>query len=123
MNPVTVQDCHSDEVAALTADFTAAISDLTERERQVVLRLARCDSNRAIARSLLITERTVKAHLSSVMAKLGVSSRVEVAVVALRHHDLLCRCAAGRGRVPRSNTGTHPGLAGWATHPISCEKG
>lgn len=124
--PVTHVDLvrHDGEVPAVTGDFTAVLRELTERERQVVLRLAMCDSNRAIARRLLITERTVKAHLSSVMAKLGATSRIEVAVIALRHHDVLCPCSrAGTAGVPKSNTARTTARRGWTSHPITCEKG
>ncbi|MFH8516646.1 response regulator transcription factor [Streptomyces gelaticus] len=46
--------------------------------------------NRAIARRLGIAERTVKAHLSSIMGKVGVSSRLEAALFAYAHHELIC---------------------------------
>lgn len=77
-------------VAAITEDFVHALAELTPREREVLSRLALCDTNRAIARSLHITERTAKAHLSRIMAKLGLASRTESAIVALRYHDMLC---------------------------------
>ncbi|MGW7101541.1 helix-turn-helix domain-containing protein [Streptomyces sp. NPDC054838] len=77
-------------VPAITEDFVPALAELTPREREVLSRLALCDTNRAIARSLHITERTAKAHLSRIMAKLGTGSRTESAIVALRYHDVLC---------------------------------
>lgn len=63
---------------------------LTGRERQVLVLIGGAAGNRAIARRLGIAERTVKAHLSSIMGKLGVSSRLESALFAYAHHELIC---------------------------------
>ncbi len=49
--------------------------DLTEREREVLERVARGERSKEIAVGLGITERTVGAHLTSIYAKLGVDSR------------------------------------------------
>ncbi|WP_322109149.1 helix-turn-helix domain-containing protein [Streptomyces atratus] len=43
-----------------------------------------------IARRLGIAERTVKAHLTGIMGKVGVSSRLEAALFAYAHHELIC---------------------------------
>ncbi|MFK0257570.1 helix-turn-helix transcriptional regulator [Streptomyces sp. NPDC090445] len=75
---------------AISEDFGRALSELTAREREVLSRLALCDTNRDIARNLYITERTAKAHLTRIMAKLGLGSRTEAAIVALRYHSTLC---------------------------------
>jgi DNA-binding NarL/FixJ family response regulator len=58
---------------------------LTGREQQVLGLLARGRSNREIARSLGVSEKTVKTHVSSVLAKLGVQDRTQAAVYAVRH--------------------------------------
>lgn len=79
------------EVTAISEDFVEALSELTPREREVLSLLVLCDTNRAIARNLHITERTTKAHLTRIMAKLGLRSRTEAAIVALRYHHVLCR--------------------------------
>jgi DNA-binding NarL/FixJ family response regulator len=42
-------------------------------------------SNREIASALHVSEKTVKAHVSSVLAKLGVQDRTQAAVLAVRH--------------------------------------
>ncbi|MFZ0530216.1 MAG: response regulator transcription factor [Propionicimonas sp.] len=60
-------------------------ANLTPRETEVLAVLARGLSNREIAAELHLSESTVKMHLSSVMAKLGVTSRVQVLV---RAHQL-----------------------------------
>jgi len=57
---------------------------LTGREREVLALLAQGYSNREIARSLGVSEKTVKTHVSSVLAKLGVADRTQAAVLAVR---------------------------------------
>lgn len=58
---------------------------LTKREREVALQAAKGLSNKEIARLLSITERTVKAHLSSVFETLGVKDRLYLALVLNQH--------------------------------------
>jgi len=58
---------------------------LTPREREVLGQIAEGKSNREIARVLRLSEKTVKAHVSSVLAKLGVQDRTQAAVYAVRH--------------------------------------
>jgi NarL family two-component system response regulator LiaR len=57
---------------------------LTERETEVLQLLARGKANKQIATSLYVTEKTVKAHVSSILAKLGVQSRTQAALYAVR---------------------------------------
>jgi signal transduction histidine kinase len=61
-----------------------APAQLTPREMEVLQLLAQGLSNRAIARRLVISPRTVNFHLDNVYAKLGVHSRTEAVVHALR---------------------------------------
>lgn len=58
---------------------------LTARERAVAVEVAHGATNKEIARSLSISERTVKAHLSAAFEKLGVSDRVQLALLL---HDV-----------------------------------
>jgi len=57
---------------------------LSERETEVLRLLARGDANKTIARELGITERTVKAHVGSILAKLHLESRTQAALYAGR---------------------------------------
>ena len=57
---------------------------LTEREREVLQQLARGATNKAIAQALRVGEATVKSHVSAVLAKLGLKSRTQAALHALR---------------------------------------
>ena len=61
------------------------LEPLSPRERDVLELIARGHSNRQIARDLLIGEQTVKTHVRSILAKLGLQDRVQAAVFALRH--------------------------------------
>ncbi|MFJ6211839.1 LuxR C-terminal-related transcriptional regulator [Streptomyces sp. NPDC092296] len=65
-----------------------AVDRLSDRELQVFLRLPTGDSNREIARSLGITERTVRFHVAAILQKLALRSRVEAAVVAYAHRGM-----------------------------------
>ena len=60
-------------------------TELTPREQEVLKLIAAGKSNQEIALALHISESTVEKHLSSIYAKLGVSSRVEAAVYAIRN--------------------------------------
>ena len=57
---------------------------LTPREREVLALIGRGLPNKQIARELGIAEKTVKAHVSAVLAKLGVSDRTQAALYAVR---------------------------------------
>ncbi|HEV7194593.1 MAG TPA: response regulator transcription factor, partial [Pedococcus sp.] len=61
------------------------LDTLTRREREVLAELTKGRSNREIARALSVSEKTVKAHVSSVLAKLGVQDRTQAALLAVRH--------------------------------------
>ncbi len=70
---------------ALAAARRDPLDDLTPREREVLAELARGKSNRSIAADLVITEKTVKTHVSAILAKLGVDDRTQAALYAKDH--------------------------------------
>jgi DNA-binding NarL/FixJ family response regulator len=63
----------------------AGIDALTAREREVLAQVAEGRSNREIARLLHMSEKTVKTHVSAVLAKLGVADRTQAAIYAVRN--------------------------------------
>jgi DNA-binding NarL/FixJ family response regulator len=66
------------------APAVQGIGALTAREREVLAQIADGRSNREIARLLRVSEKTVKTHVSSVLAKLGVADRTQAALLAVR---------------------------------------
>ena len=64
----------------------AAPSQLSPREHEVALLVARGLSNPRIAAQLIIGQRTVQSHVSNILNKLGLSSRVQVAGWVAEHY-------------------------------------
>ncbi|MER5779699.1 response regulator transcription factor [Streptomyces sp. NPDC002039] len=58
---------------------------LTDREREVLSLIADGRSNREIARALVLSEKTVKTHVSNILMKLDLSDRTQAALWAVRH--------------------------------------
>ncbi|MGW2828896.1 response regulator [Streptomyces sp. NPDC001286] len=58
---------------------------LTEREREVLGLIADGRSNREIARTLVLSEKTVKTHVSNILMKLDLADRTQAALWAVRH--------------------------------------
>jgi DNA-binding NarL/FixJ family response regulator len=58
---------------------------LTEREREVLSLIADGRSNREIARALVLSEKTVKTHVSNILMKLDLADRTQAALWAVRH--------------------------------------
>jgi DNA-binding NarL/FixJ family response regulator len=61
-----------------------AVATLTEREREVLVLVAKGLSNQEIADALVISERTARTHVSNILGKLGVVSRTQAALWAIR---------------------------------------
>jgi len=75
---------HPRVAATVLRQVTSDVDPLTPREREVLRLIARGLSNRLIARELVLSEKTVKTHVSAVLAKLGVADRTQAALLAVR---------------------------------------
>ena len=60
--------------------------DLTEREREVLALMSKGLKNNDIAERLVVSRSTAKFHVSSILSKLGASSRTEAVSIALQNH-------------------------------------
>ena len=82
-------EVHLDPVVArkLTRSLVApqqTATALTRREREILVLVAQGGSNRDIANALVISERTARTHVSNVLTKLGLTSRTQAALWAIR---------------------------------------
>jgi two-component system nitrate/nitrite response regulator NarL len=59
---------------------------LTRREVEIMTKIASGSSNRQVGQEFCISERTVKHHLTNIFSKIGVSSRLQLALFAVSHH-------------------------------------
>lgn len=69
---------------SLVAPKPQTVDALTDREREVLVLVAQGLSNQQIADSLVISERTARTHVSNILGKLGVASRTQAALLAIR---------------------------------------
>ena len=73
----------SPDVASQVAEY-AADSSLTTREIDVLRLVAQGNANKMVADCLAISEDTVKAHLRSILSKLGANDRTHAVTIALK---------------------------------------
>ena len=66
-------------------DSDRLVESLTEREREVIRLVAKGQSNQVIAQALVISEKTVKTHISNILGKLGLEDRTQLAIYAIRN--------------------------------------
>ncbi len=78
-NIVSVADLRKEE--SLARDFTRMLDLLTPRQREIVRLVGGGGSNKEIASRLSLSEKTVKAHLTSAFQKLGISDRLRLALM------------------------------------------
>src|SRR3990170_5719368 len=60
-------------------------ADLTQREREVICWVARGCNNHEIAQKLVISDKTVKTHVSNILSKLNLEDRTQLAIYAIKH--------------------------------------
>jgi DNA-binding NarL/FixJ family response regulator len=70
------------EASSAPRPVPAAVGTLSAREREILVGLARGRTNRELADDLIVSEATVKTHVSNLLTKLGVRSRVQAVVIA-----------------------------------------
>lgn len=68
--------------ASTERPMPATVGTLSPREREILVGLARGRTNRELAGDLIVSEATVKSHVSNLLTKLGVRSRVQAVVLA-----------------------------------------
>jgi NarL family two-component system response regulator LiaR len=61
------------------------VEHLTEREREVIRLVAQGRSNAEIAQALIISDKTVKTHISNILSKLKLQDRTQLAIYAIKH--------------------------------------
>ena len=72
------------QVAAQAPATQAGVPDLTERELEVLSLVGQGLSNREIAARLVISEKTVKTHVSNLLSKLNLEDRTRLAIYAIK---------------------------------------
>jgi DNA-binding NarL/FixJ family response regulator len=84
-SPVIASQVMRRAMSSPRAEALEIIETLTPREIETLRLLGRGLDNAAIARELVVTKRTVQNHISTIYAKLGVTSRTEAMLYAIRH--------------------------------------
>jgi len=80
-------DCYLNFVRNMpkNSPFSLRLHKLTDRERDVLIILARGLSNKEIAKELGLAEATVKIHIHGILRKLRLTSRLQAAVFVVKH--------------------------------------
>ena len=94
---------------ALRAPASAATA-LTRRERDVVTLVAQGSTNRQIATRLGVTERTARTHVSNILGKLGLASRTQLAMWAVREGLVDTAAGGPAGGAPSQRSPTGPAV-------------
>jgi NarL family two-component system response regulator LiaR len=84
----TIDPEAAQSLVQVTSQPPAPGSDLTPREREVLALLVKGKTNKEIAVQLIISQATVRLHVSNILSKLGASNRTEAATLALQHNLL-----------------------------------
>jgi DNA-binding NarL/FixJ family response regulator len=84
LSPRVIQNLFDDQLNGGVDGGRRNEYSLTQRENDILAQLAEGHSNREIAQSLFLSEKTVKAHLAAVFRKLGVTNRTQAAMMAVQ---------------------------------------
>ena len=82
LSPRVIQNLFEDQQGGSNDSSRRNEYSLTQREHDILAQLAEGRSNREIAQSLFLSEKTVKAHLAAIFRKLGVTNRTQAAMIA-----------------------------------------
>lgn len=86
LDPSLTQRVFSEVRRSIENEEKAAFSELTKQEMQVLRLIVEGMTNRKIAKTLFLSEGTVRNYVSSILSKLDVSNRAEAAAYAIEHH-------------------------------------
>ena len=78
-------ESNQESVVSKTRLEPGKVSALTKREREIIALIGEGLNNKEIAERLFISQATVRTHLTSIFAKLGVPDRLKLIVFAYRH--------------------------------------
>jgi DNA-binding NarL/FixJ family response regulator len=84
LSPRVIQNLFEDQESHGGANGRRNEYSLTQREHDILALLSEGRSNREIAQSLYLSEKTVKAHLAAIFRKLGVTNRTQAAMMAVQ---------------------------------------
>jgi two-component system, NarL family, response regulator LiaR len=84
LHPEIMQRLMKQVIQQVNPKEEAHPDDLTDREREVVRLVAQGLSNHEIAQSLVISEKTVKTHVSNILSKLDLGDRTQLAIYAIK---------------------------------------
>lgn len=97
-----------DPQRSMTHGVSGRDPQLSQRERQILIRLAEGDSNKQIARLCNITESTVKVHLKAILRKITVHNRTQAAIWAIAKGYHVVRAAEHETAKPRCEATESP---------------
>jgi DNA-binding NarL/FixJ family response regulator len=86
LDPAVTQKVLSRVRRAEQETHSAAFGDLSAREIQILAQVAEGKTNADIAKALVLSEKTVRNHVSTILSKLSLTNRIEAATYAVRHH-------------------------------------
>ena len=84
LSPRVIQNLFDEDAGSAGANGRRNEFSLTQRENDILELLSEGRSNREIAQSLFLSEKTVKAHLAAIFRKLGVTNRTQAAMMAVQ---------------------------------------